>query len=213
MLYCVQRAGSQRRGTDLVSASRRIVTICSSVNRVFLMAPSLLRRRHALKRPRVRKSPGVRRIKAMRVEHLVQPLVERMTARCWQLVRGNPQPRRQCAVRASPHRHAGSVVRGIDPVDPLTLTTGCYTPNALPRGTDVCTSSSECGPQGAVKLERPPEPPVPLILPSPWGPSSPGRKVSPSSQSHVVHSSLPVLATCPVHPHNKGFRLRAVSLC
>ena len=23
----------------------------------------------------------------------------------------------------------------------------------------------------------------------------------------------PVLATCPVHPHNKGFRLRAVSLC
>ena len=22
-----------------------------------------------------------------------------------------------------------------------------------------------------------------------------------------------VLATCPVHPHNKGFRLRAVSLC
>ena len=24
---------------------------------------------------------------------------------------------------------------------------------------------------------------------------------------------LPVLATCPVHPHNKGFRLRAVSLC
>ena len=24
---------------------------------------------------------------------------------------------------------------------------------------------------------------------------------------------LTVLATCPVHPHNKGFRLRAVSLC
>ena len=65
------------------------------------------------------------RIEAMRVEHLVQPLVERMAARRWQLVRGNPQPRRPCAVRASTHRHAGSVVRGIDPVDPLTLTTGC----------------------------------------------------------------------------------------
>ena len=25
--------------------------------------------------------------------------------------------------------------------------------------------------------------------------------------------STAVLATCPVHPHNKGFRLRAVSLC
>ena len=24
---------------------------------------------------------------------------------------------------------------------------------------------------------------------------------------------IPVLATCPVHPHKKGFRLRAVSLC
>ena len=64
-------------------------------------------------------------IKAMRVEHLVQPLIERMAARRWQFVRGNPQPRRPCAVRASTHRHAGSVVRGIDPVDALTLTTGC----------------------------------------------------------------------------------------
>ena len=27
-----------------------------------------------------------------------------------------------------------------------------------------------------------------------------------------IHVAV-VLATCPVHPHNKGFRLRAVSLC
>ena len=30
--------------------------------------------------------------------------------------------------------------------------------------------------------------------------------------AHCPHRT-PVLATCPVHPHNKGFRLRAVSLC
>ena len=29
----------------------------------------------------------------------------------------------------------------------------------------------------------------------------------------VITDMAPVLATCPVHPHNKGFRLRAVSLC
>ena len=36
-----------------------------------------------------------------------------------------------------------------------------------------------------------------------------------ASRTHDRHPSglLPVLATCPVHPHNKGFRLRAVSLC
>ena len=38
--------------------ARRIVTICSSLNRVFFMTPSLLRGRHSLKRQLVRKSPG-----------------------------------------------------------------------------------------------------------------------------------------------------------
>ena len=41
-------------GTGLVSASRKIVTICSSLNRVFFMTPSLLRGRHSLKRQLVR---------------------------------------------------------------------------------------------------------------------------------------------------------------
>ena len=45
-------------GTGLVSASRRIVTICSSVNRVFFMTPSASRGRHSLKRQLARKSPG-----------------------------------------------------------------------------------------------------------------------------------------------------------
>ena len=40
------------------TASRRIVTICSLVNRVFFMAPSASRGRHSLKRQLARKSPG-----------------------------------------------------------------------------------------------------------------------------------------------------------
>src|SRR5687768_17424539 len=35
-----------------------MVTICSSVNRVFFMAPSFLRGRHSLKLQLVRKTPG-----------------------------------------------------------------------------------------------------------------------------------------------------------
>src|SRR5216684_85914 len=45
-------------GTDFSSASRRMVTICSSVNRVFFMAPSVVRGRHSLKLQLVRKTPG-----------------------------------------------------------------------------------------------------------------------------------------------------------
>ncbi len=45
-------------GTLPRSASRRILTICSSVKRPFLMVPSLVSRGHPLKNQTVRKSPG-----------------------------------------------------------------------------------------------------------------------------------------------------------
>ena len=51
-------------GTGRWSASRRIVTICSSVNRVFLMAPPMPGGRHALKRQLVRKTAGMSRRQA-----------------------------------------------------------------------------------------------------------------------------------------------------
>ena len=47
------------------------------------------------------------RVKRMPVEHLIQSLIERMSARDGQLVRRNPQPRRTCPVLASSHGHAG----------------------------------------------------------------------------------------------------------
>ena len=40
-----------------------------------------------------------------------------------------------------------------------------------------------------------------------------GRTVSLKVSEKGGVSVYGVLATCPVHPHNKGFRLRAVSLC
>ena len=50
------------------------VTICSSVNRVFFMTPSLLRGRHSLKRQLVRKSPdrSARRVAVSARERLPQ---------------------------------------------------------------------------------------------------------------------------------------------
>ena len=38
-----------------------------------------------------------------------------------------------------------------------------------------------------------------------------GGAIEPDDVQMVVWTA--VLATCPVHPHNKGFHLRAVSLC
>ena len=58
-------------------------------------------------------------VEPVRVEHLIQPLIERMPAGPRQFVRRDPQSRRPCAILASTHRHAGSVVRRIDRVDPL----------------------------------------------------------------------------------------------
>ena len=46
------------QGPGALSASRRIVIICSSVDRVFFMTPSLFRGRPSLKRQLVRKSPS-----------------------------------------------------------------------------------------------------------------------------------------------------------
>ena len=55
----------------------------------------------------------------MRVEDLIQSLVERVSAGPGQLIGGDPQTRRPCAVLATTHSHGGSVVRRIDRVDPL----------------------------------------------------------------------------------------------
>ena len=45
-------------------------------------------------------------VEPVRVEDLIQPLIERMPARARQLVRRDPQSRRPCAVLASTHGHA-----------------------------------------------------------------------------------------------------------
>ena len=63
-------------------------------------------------------------VERVRVEHLIQPQVERVPAGSGQFIGSNPQSRRPCAILASTHRHAGSVVRQIDRVDSL-LATGC----------------------------------------------------------------------------------------
>ena len=47
------------------------------------------------------------RVEGVRVEHLIQSLIERMAASGGQLIRRNPQPRRACPVRTSAHSHAG----------------------------------------------------------------------------------------------------------
>lgn len=46
-------------------------------------------------------------VEVVRVEHLVQPLIERMATRPWQLVHGDPQVRCMCAISTSSrHRHS-----------------------------------------------------------------------------------------------------------
>ena len=57
-------------------------------------------------------------VEGMRLEDLMQSLVERVSAGPGQLIGGDPQTRRPCAVLATTHSHAGSVVRRIDRVDP-----------------------------------------------------------------------------------------------
>ena len=47
------------------------------------------------------------RVEAVRVEHLIRSVIERMPARDGQLVSRNPQPRRAGPVLASSHGHAG----------------------------------------------------------------------------------------------------------
>ena len=54
----------------------------------------------------------------MRVEDLIQSLVERVSTGPGQLIGGDSQTRRPCAVLATTHSHAGSVVRRIDRGDP-----------------------------------------------------------------------------------------------
>ena len=46
-------------------------------------------------------------VETVRVQDVIQPLIERMPARRGQLVRGNPQFRRACPLSASTHGHAG----------------------------------------------------------------------------------------------------------
>ena len=77
--------------------------------------------------PRKTARTGPRRThRTLRVQHLIQALIERMAAGDRQLVRGDPQARCPCSILASTHGHAESVVRGIDRVDPFyPLTTGC----------------------------------------------------------------------------------------
>ena len=58
-------------------------------------------------------------VEPVRIEDLIQSLIERMAARRRQFIRRNPQSRRPCAVLPTTHGHSGSVVRRIDRVDPL----------------------------------------------------------------------------------------------
>ena len=46
-----------------------------------------------------------------------------------------------------------------------------------------------------------------------WHHRATGGRVAAQLIGNQASRHVPVLATCPVHPHNKGFRLRAVSLC
>jgi hypothetical protein len=57
-------------------------------------------------------------VEGVRVQDLIQALVERMPAGGRQLIGGNPQSRCPGAVLATTHGHAWSVVRRIDRVDP-----------------------------------------------------------------------------------------------
>jgi len=57
------------------------------------------------------------RVEGVVVQDTIQSLIERVRARRRQLIGGNPQPRRPCAILATTHGHGGSVVRRIERVD------------------------------------------------------------------------------------------------
>ena len=96
---------------------------------------------------------------------------------------------------------------------PSTLLTGGRAPRcSLPRGAPPARSESSLRPRtaGGCAAESP-EPPSPSILPSPWGASSPGRKVSLTSRPYVVHIRLtphttPTSAACSTSHRQKTYR-------